>query len=84
MNVIQDVLRARKRRLAMRDLRSLSSHQLRDIGIEPGGIEAAVSKMLADRAATPQESGAARTDARSPKPAVVASSPRPYSQRRAA
>jgi uncharacterized protein YjiS (DUF1127 family) len=50
MSILSRIHEARVRRLARRDLKALSPELLRDIGIEPEGIDEAVTQVMAAKA----------------------------------
>jgi uncharacterized protein YjiS (DUF1127 family) len=51
MTIFSQIRAARRRRLAIRDLKALSAGTLLDIGIEPGRIDAVVSEAFRDHPA---------------------------------
>jgi uncharacterized protein YjiS (DUF1127 family) len=62
MNILAKLHQARRRRQAVRQLRAMEAYVLRDIGIEPGQIEEAVSGML---------TAESETEAKRPAPTLV-------------
>jgi uncharacterized protein YjiS (DUF1127 family) len=89
MSIFAKLREAHQRRQAIRQLRELDPYVLRDIGIEPGQIEEAVSGKIAARnraeAAQPlREAPKPAPDAILYKASVFANGEWPYSHRRAA
>ncbi len=81
MHIIENIREAHRRRQAARDLRALSPDVLRDIGIEPDRIDAAVSQMLAAKPAV-RTAASALPAALHAKTAVIAGGAWPYTWRR--
>lgn len=89
MSIFAKLRQAHQRRQAIRQLRQMDAHVLRDIGIEPGQIEEAVSGKIAARnraeATQPlREAPKPVPDAILYKASVFAKGEWPYPHRRAA
>jgi uncharacterized protein YjiS (DUF1127 family) len=85
MNILANVLRARRRRLAASQLRALPPHLLSDIGVEPDRIDETVSQILAAQAAAEAPAIRPASEPLAFKPAALShTGDWPYSSRRAA
>ena len=85
MNILANILRARRRRLAASQLRALPRHLLSDIGVEPDRIDETVSQILAAQAAAQAPAEGPASEPLPLKPAAFShTGDWPYSSRRAA
>jgi uncharacterized protein YjiS (DUF1127 family) len=87
MSIIAKLRLAYRRRKAARELRAMEPHVLRDIGIEPGQIDAAVSGLLGEAEtprSVPEPYRRPQPDAIAFKSAVFSKVDWPYDHRRAA
>lgn len=90
MSILEKLRQARLKRQAVRQLRELQPHLLRDIGIEPGQINEAVAGMLARKPEAKAQSQAPRKaptpapDAALYKATVFSCGAWPYPRRHAA
>lgn len=87
MSIIAKLRLAHRRRKAARELRAMDPHVLRDIGVEPGQIDAAVSGLLGKAEAqrpAPEPYRKPQPDAIAFKASVFSKVDWPYDHRRVA